>query len=163
MKVLLLTIIICASQIVPGRFDDSGETTATQAAGDESSTQGPVDFDQFDSDLKDIYKSIAKIKSKATKLEVIGPKIQNAMLHLEGDEEQVAKDLQAKYEQLVPFLQKLPDTGDQQKAEQAARKRRDVSNVTDATTSIVISSNIPSDYSVDGENATNTINFGTTN
>ncbi|KAL1455604.1 hypothetical protein WDU94_009688 [Cyamophila willieti] len=120
----VLISLLCAFLCV--RSDDTTSAETTTPSGDTADTTlstGPVDLDAFDADLNSVYESIAKIKSKASKLEMIGPKIQDAMLHLEGDEEDVAKNLQAKYQQILPLLQKLK-TDDSQKTQKAANRRR---------------------------------------
>lgn len=122
---LLISSLLCACQCAPAASDDSAETTT--ATGDTSVSTGPIDFDAFDADMDDIYKNLAQIKSKASKLELIGPKIQDAMLHLAGDEEDNAKKLQAKYEQILPLLKQLKiDDTITQKSAAANRRRRNV-------------------------------------
>lgn len=122
--VLLISSLLCAYQCAPVVSDDSTETTT--ATEDTTLSTGPVDFDAFDADLDDVYKSLAKIKSKASKLEMIGPKIQDAMLHLAGSEEDVAKTLQAKYQQILPLLQQLKIDESVTQKSAANRRRRDV-------------------------------------
>uniref|UniRef100_A0A8D8S378 Uncharacterized protein n=2 Tax=Cacopsylla melanoneura TaxID=428564 RepID=A0A8D8S378_9HEMI len=124
MNPLVLISLLCVFQCVRSDDTTSAETTTTSGeTADTTLSTGPVDLDAFDADLNSVYESIAKIKSKASKLEMIGPKIQDAMRHLEGDEEDVAKNLQAKYQQILPLLQKLK-LDDSQKTQKAANRRR---------------------------------------
>lgn len=147
MNALVLISLICVFQFVPSFCDDSAQTTTSA---DDTTTVvsvspgSVVDFNEFDADLDDVYKSIAQIKSKASKLELIGPKIQSAMLHLEGDEEDVAHKLQAKYQQILPLLQKLKSDDSQTKnqAQAANRRRRDVSSTTDTEVDVAKIDNI---------------------
>lgn len=156
MNTLALLSLICVYQCAPVLMDDSAETTTTTdtttASGETTAATGPVDFDAFDADLDDVYKSIAKIKSKASKLELIGPKIQSAMLHLAGDEQDIAKNLQAKYAQILPLLQKIKtdDSSATQKAAAANRRRRDAttdSGVTESTNTETTSSDFTTESS----------------
>lgn len=125
---VLISSLLCAYHYVLAVSDDSTETTTAKV--DITLSTGPVDLDTtvilgpnvvgaFYVEMDTLNKSLGTIKTKASQLELIQPKIHDAVVHIFEEEKDVASNLQN-------VLQQLTINNSVTKKSVAIRRRRNV-------------------------------------